>query len=144
MADFRAASRSQRWRVEHAAGARPGDSSGRLPAAPAFRPPQRSGPRLNRGIRYFRSSNPGLVIPDNPDAVGSAGPWAVGSASLWAVGRDAVFSEQQIDYLKKDIPLRRLTTAEDIASTVTWISSEPAARQIIRQVLSVSGGYTMP
>jgi 2-hydroxycyclohexanecarboxyl-CoA dehydrogenase len=79
---------------------------------------------------------PGLVLPDSPDAVGSA--------SLWAVGQDAVFSEKQIDYLKKDIPLRRLTTAEDIANTVTWISSEPAARQLTGQVISVSGGYTMP
>jgi 2-hydroxycyclohexanecarboxyl-CoA dehydrogenase len=79
---------------------------------------------------------PGLVLPDNPDAVGSA--------SLWAAGQDAVFSQKQIDYLKKDIPLRRLTTAEDIANTVTWISSARAARQITGQVLSVSGGYTMP
>jgi 2-hydroxycyclohexanecarboxyl-CoA dehydrogenase len=79
---------------------------------------------------------PGLVLPDSPDAVGSA--------SLWAVGQDAVFNEKQIDYLKKDIPLRRLTTAQDIANTVTWISSEPAARQLTGQVISVSGGYTMP
>ena len=79
---------------------------------------------------------PGLVLPDSPDAVGSA--------SLWAVGQDAVFSEKQIDYLKKDIPLRRLTTAEDIANTVTWISSARAARQITGQVLSVSGEDMMP
>jgi len=79
---------------------------------------------------------PGLVIPDSPDAVGSA--------SLWAAGQDAVFDEKQIDYLKKDIPLRRLTTADDIANTVTWISSDRAARQVTGQVLSVSGGYTMP
>jgi NAD(P)-dependent dehydrogenase (short-subunit alcohol dehydrogenase family) len=78
---------------------------------------------------------PGLVLPDSPDAIGSA--------SLWSVGQDNVFDEKQIGYLKKDIPLRRLTTADDIANTVTWISSR-AARQITGQVLSVSGGYTMP
>lgn len=79
---------------------------------------------------------PGLVIPDGDDAVGAA--------SLWAVGQDAVFNEKQIEFLRKDIPLRRLTTADDIANSVVWISSEPAARQVTGQVISVSGGYTMP
>jgi len=78
---------------------------------------------------------PGLVLPDSPAAVGSA--------SLWAVGQDAVFSEKQIDYLKKDIPLRRLTTAEDIANTVTWISSARAARQITGQDIAVDGGWVI-
>lgn len=79
---------------------------------------------------------PGLVIPDGADAVGAQ--------SLWAVGQDAVFNKQQIDYLQKDTPLRRLTTAQDIANAVLWMSSEKAARQITGQVISVSGGYTMP
>jgi NAD(P)-dependent dehydrogenase (short-subunit alcohol dehydrogenase family) len=79
---------------------------------------------------------PGLVIPDSPGAVGTA--------SLWAAGQDAVFNEKQIDYLKKDTPLRRLTDAADIANAVTWISSPRAARQVTGQVISVSGGYTMP
>lgn len=79
---------------------------------------------------------PGLVIPDSPDAVGAD--------SLWAVGQDAVFNEKQIEFLRKDIPLRRLTTAEDIANSVVWASSDKAARQVTGQVLSVSGGYTMP
>lgn len=79
---------------------------------------------------------PGLVIPDGPDAVGKD--------SLWAVGQDAVFNEQQIEFLRKDIPLRRLTEAEDIANAVVWLSSETAARQVTGQVFSVSGGYTMP
>lgn len=79
---------------------------------------------------------PGLVIPDGPDAVGKD--------SLWAVGEDAVFNEKQIEFLRKDIPLRRLTTAEDIANAVIWVSSENAARQVTGQVFSVSGGYTMP
>ena len=79
---------------------------------------------------------PGLVMPDGPDAVGAD--------SLWAVGQDAVFNEKQIEFLRKDIPLRRLTTAEDIANSVVWLSSNSAARQVTGQVFSVSGGYTMP
>ena len=49
---------------------------------------------------------PGLVIPDGPDAVGAA--------SLWAVGQDNVFNQNQIDYMLKDTPMRRLTTAADV------------------------------
>lgn len=79
---------------------------------------------------------PGLVIPDGPDAVGAA--------SLWAVGQDAVFNQSQIDYMIKDTPLRRLTTAEDIGRAVLWFSSPRAARQVTGQLISVSGGYTMP
>lgn len=79
---------------------------------------------------------PGLVIPDGPDAVGTS--------SLWAVGQDAVFNQNQIDYMIKDTPLRRLTTAEDIGRAVVWFSSSRAARQVTGQLISVSGGYTMP
>jgi NAD(P)-dependent dehydrogenase (short-subunit alcohol dehydrogenase family) len=79
---------------------------------------------------------PGLVIPDGPEAVGAA--------SLWAVGQDAVFNQNQIDFMLKDTPLRRLTTAEDIGRAVLWFSSPQAARQVTGQLISVSGGYTMP
>jgi 2-hydroxycyclohexanecarboxyl-CoA dehydrogenase len=79
---------------------------------------------------------PGVVIPDGPDAVGAS--------SLWAVGQDAVFNQNQIDYMLKDTPLRRLTTAEDIGRAVLWFSSPRAARQVTGQLISVSGGYTMP
>ncbi|HEX7321957.1 MAG TPA: SDR family oxidoreductase [Mycobacterium sp.] len=79
---------------------------------------------------------PGLVIPEGPDAVGAA--------SLWAVGQNAVFNQNQIDYLIKDTPLRRLTTADDIGRAVLWFSSPRAARQVTGQLISVSGGYTMP
>jgi 2-hydroxycyclohexanecarboxyl-CoA dehydrogenase len=79
---------------------------------------------------------PGLVIPDGPDAIGAS--------SLWAVGQDAVFDEKQIDFMLKDTPLRRLTTAEDIGRAVLWFSSPRAARQVTGQLISVSGGYTMP
>lgn len=79
---------------------------------------------------------PGLVIPEGPEAVGAD--------SLWAGGQDAVFNEKQIEFLRRDIPLRRLTVAQDIADAVLWLSSEAAARQVTGQVISVSGGYTMP
>jgi NAD(P)-dependent dehydrogenase (short-subunit alcohol dehydrogenase family) len=79
---------------------------------------------------------PGLVIPEGPEAIGAS--------SLWAVGQDAVFDEKQIDFMLKDTPLRRLTTAEDIGRAVVWFSSPRAARQVTGQLISVSGGYTMP
>ena len=79
---------------------------------------------------------PGLVIPDGPEAVGAS--------SLWAVGQDAVFNEKQIEFMLKDTPMRRLTTADDIGRAVVWFSSPCAARQITGQLISVSGGYTMP
>jgi NAD(P)-dependent dehydrogenase (short-subunit alcohol dehydrogenase family) len=79
---------------------------------------------------------PGLVMP--------SGPEAVGDDSLWSVGQDAVFNQGQIDYLLKDTPLRRLTTADDVANAVLWLASPTAARQVTGQLFSVSGGYTMP
>ncbi|WP_293002361.1 SDR family oxidoreductase [Mycobacterium sp.] len=79
---------------------------------------------------------PGLVIPEGPDAIGPS--------SLWAVGEDAVFNQKQIDFMIKDTPLRRLTDATDVARAVLWFSSPGAARQVTGQMISVSGGYTMP
>lgn len=79
---------------------------------------------------------PGLVMPD--------GPAAVGADSLWAVGEENVFNENQMEYLLKDTPLQRLTTAADIAGSVLFLASETAARQVTGQLFSVSGGYTMP
>ncbi|WP_405846670.1 SDR family NAD(P)-dependent oxidoreductase [Streptomyces sp. NBC_01518] len=80
---------------------------------------------------------PGLVLPESPDAIGTRSLWAVG-------GRDAVFDDRQIEAVRRQIPLRRLTTAEDVSDAVVWVSSERAARQVTGQVLSVSGGYSMP
>lgn len=79
---------------------------------------------------------PGLVVPDGPDAVGAA--------SLWAVGEENVFNDKQRDYLLKDTPLGRMTTAADVAASVLFLASEAAARQVTGQLFSVSGGYTMP
>ncbi|BDB44297.1 2-hydroxycyclohexane-1-carbonyl-CoA dehydrogenase [Mycobacterium kiyosense] len=79
---------------------------------------------------------PGLVIPESPEAVGES--------SLWATGQDSVFNADQIDYMVKGTPLRRLTTAEDIGQATAWFCSPTAARQVTGQLISVSGGYTMP
>ena len=79
---------------------------------------------------------PGLVIPEGPEAVGAA--------SLWSVGQDNVFNQDQIDYMIKGTPLRRLTTAEDIGRATAWFCSPAAAGQVTGQLISVSGGYTMP
>ncbi len=79
---------------------------------------------------------PGLVMPDGPDAIGKG--------SLWAVGQDNVFNQKQIDFMLKDTPMRRLTIAEDVARAVLWFSSPRGARQVTGQMISVSGGYTMP
>jgi 2-hydroxycyclohexanecarboxyl-CoA dehydrogenase len=68
--------------------------------------------------RYGIRSNvvcPGLVIPDGPEAIGAL--------SLWSVGKDAVFDQKQIDFM---------------------FSSPDAARQVTGQLISVSGGDTMP
>ncbi|WP_084027769.1 SDR family NAD(P)-dependent oxidoreductase [Mycobacterium avium] len=79
---------------------------------------------------------PGLVVPEGPEAVGQS--------SLWAVGQDNVFNQDQIDYMVKGTPLRRLTTAEDVGRATVWFCSPTAARQVTGQLISVSGGYTMP
>src|SRR6201995_5118197 len=79
---------------------------------------------------------PGLVIPDGPEAIGAS--------SLWAVGQDNGFNQDQIDYMVKGTPLRRLTSAEDIGRAAAWFCSPTAARQVTGQLISVSGGYTMP
>lgn len=79
---------------------------------------------------------PGLVMPESPDAVGAS--------SLWAVGEDEVFNPKQIDFMLKDTPTRTLTTAVDVARAVLWFSSARAASQVTGQMISVSGGYTMP
>jgi 2-hydroxycyclohexanecarboxyl-CoA dehydrogenase len=91
------------------------------------------------GGRHGIRSNivcPGLVMPDGPEAVGAS--------SLWAGGEDGVFNDSQIEYLLKDTPSGRLTTAADVAASVLWLSSSTAARQVTGQLISVSGGYTMP
>jgi len=79
---------------------------------------------------------PGLVLPDE-----DAEP---GPHSVWAAGRDAIFTPEQADYVLRQQPLRRPTTAADIANAVLWVSSPLAARQVTGQVIAVGGGSSMP
>jgi NAD(P)-dependent dehydrogenase (short-subunit alcohol dehydrogenase family) len=79
---------------------------------------------------------PGLVIPESADAVGAA--------SLWSVGQDEVFNPKQIEFMLKDTPTRQLTTAHDVGNAVLFFASPVAAGQVTGQLISVSGGYTMP
>ena len=87
-----------------------------------------------RGIRA-NVVCPGLVLPDEG---------GVGAQSLWAGGRDAVFNDDQIESVRAQTPLRRLTTPRDIADAVVWLSSPAAARQVTGQVVAVGGGSSMP
>jgi 2-hydroxycyclohexanecarboxyl-CoA dehydrogenase len=89
--------------------------------------------------RYGIRSNviaPGLVVPED---AAQAGPH-----SVWAHGSEEIFTQDQADYVLRQQPLRRMTTAADIASAVLWISSPLAARQVTGQVVAVGGGSTMP
>jgi NAD(P)-dependent dehydrogenase (short-subunit alcohol dehydrogenase family) len=79
---------------------------------------------------------PGLVVPEGPEAIGAE--------SLWTGEEGAVFTEAQRDSILRTLPLRRLTTAEDIAHTVVFLSSDTCSRQTTGQLLSVSGGFVMP
>lgn len=87
-----------------------------------------------RGIRA-NVVCPGLVLPDEG---------GVGSESLWAAGRDAIFDADQIEHVTRQTPLRRLTTPDDVAAAVVWLSSPTAARQVTGQVVAVGGGSSMP
>ncbi|WP_394934851.1 SDR family NAD(P)-dependent oxidoreductase [uncultured Ilumatobacter sp.] len=78
---------------------------------------------------------PGVVLPDDD---------AVGAGSLWRAGRDAIFNDAQLASVERELPLRRLTTAADVANSVLFFSSDAASRQLTGQVVSVSGGYSMP
>ena len=83
------------------------------------------------GIRA-NSVCPGLVIPTPDD---------IGAESLWQ--QDIGFGEREIANIEAAIPLRRRSTATDIAWAVVFLASRQA-RQLSGQVLSVSGGFAMP
>jgi NAD(P)-dependent dehydrogenase (short-subunit alcohol dehydrogenase family) len=83
------------------------------------------------GIRA-NSVCPGLVIPEPDD---------IGEQSLWQ--QDIGMGEREVANIESGTPLRRRSTAVDIANTVVYLASEPA-RQLTGQVLSVSGGFHMP
>lgn len=77
---------------------------------------------------------PGLVLPEDDETMGEM--------SLWR-DRDAVMNEDQITYVKRNTPLRRLSRPEDIANAVLFLASDRTARQLTGQMLTVSGGFAM-
>ena len=84
------------------------------------------------GIR-LNTVCPGLIPPR---------PERTGVESMWAGELASVLSEEARERAARAYPLRRLGTAEDVASAVVFLASD-AASYITGQTLSVDGGYTM-
>jgi 2-hydroxycyclohexanecarboxyl-CoA dehydrogenase len=85
--------------------------------------------------RYGIRSNsvcPGLVIPAAE---------AIGARSLWQ--SEIGFGDKEIGDMERAIPLRQRPEAHDIAATVVYLASAKA-RMLTGQVVSVSGGFSMP
>jgi NAD(P)-dependent dehydrogenase (short-subunit alcohol dehydrogenase family) len=76
---------------------------------------------------------PGLVLPEAS---------AIGAGSLWRE-REAIMDDAQVDYVRRGTPLRRLSTAEDVARSVVFLASERTARQLTGQLITVAGGFAM-
>jgi NAD(P)-dependent dehydrogenase (short-subunit alcohol dehydrogenase family) len=76
---------------------------------------------------------PGLVVPERS---------AIGTGSLWQ-DRAAVMNDAQVAYVERGTPLRRLSTARDVALSVAFLASERAARQLTGQLVTVAGGFAM-
>lgn len=77
---------------------------------------------------------PGLTLPDDPDTLGNQ--------SLWR-DRQSIMNDEQVAYVARNTPLRRLAKAEDIANAVTFLASGEAARLITGQLITVAGGFAM-
>ena len=77
---------------------------------------------------------PGVTIPTTREEVGDQSMWA---------GTNSMFTPDQLEKVAKALPLRRVGSAEDVASAVVFLSSKKAAGYITGQILSVSGGYSM-
>lgn len=77
---------------------------------------------------------PGLTLPDDPDTLGDQ--------SLWR-DRHSIMNDDQVAYVARNTPLRRLPKAEDIANAVTFLASGEAARMITGQLITVAGGFAM-
>ena len=76
---------------------------------------------------------PGVVVPPQEESISEE--------SMWNQMRD-VFTEDVRERVKRNYPLRRLATSNEIANAVVFLASD-AASFITGQTLSVSGGYTM-
>ena len=76
---------------------------------------------------------PGLTVPQSEEEMGQD--------SMWLQMRD-IFTDEVLERVKRGYVLRRLGTADELAKSVVFLSSD-AASFVTGQTLSVSGGYTM-
>ncbi len=76
---------------------------------------------------------PGLTLPASEEEYGEGSPWKMTAA---------FFTDDLKEKIKKNYPLRRLGTSQDIANAVLFMASD-ASSFITGQTLSVSGGYSM-
>jgi 2-hydroxycyclohexanecarboxyl-CoA dehydrogenase len=76
---------------------------------------------------------PGLTLPASEEEYGEGSPWKMTAA---------FFTDDLKEKIKKNYPLRRLGTSDDIANAVLFMASD-ASSFITGQTLSVSGGYSM-
>ena len=76
---------------------------------------------------------PGLTVPQSDEEMGQD--------SMWLQMRD-IFTDDVLERVKRSYVLRRLGTADELAKSVVFLSSD-AASFVTGQTLSVSGGYTM-
>ncbi|MBS1889207.1 MAG: SDR family oxidoreductase [Actinobacteria bacterium] len=74
---------------------------------------------------------PGLVIPGDDSGLGSD--------SMWQHQKD-LMNDEQVDYVRKLTPVRRLSEPRDIADAVLFLASD-RARQVTGQTVSVAGGF---
>lgn len=79
----------------------------------------------------------------NAVAPGAVEPEGIGSGSLWATAGQIWQDDSQLASVLRQVPLRRLSTPDDVAYAVLFLASETTARQLTGQVLNVSGGFHM-
>jgi 2-hydroxycyclohexanecarboxyl-CoA dehydrogenase len=77
---------------------------------------------------------PGLVLPEEGEELGAE--------SIWR-DRASIMNDEQVAYVVKNTPLRRLSTPDDIARAVLFLASDLTGRQLTGQMLTVSGGFAM-
>jgi 2-hydroxycyclohexanecarboxyl-CoA dehydrogenase len=88
------------------------------------------------GIR-FNSVAPGAILPPEE------GEHSVGGESVWAQPTQIWQNDEQLESVRRQIPLRRMASANDVAHSVLFLASDRTAHQLTGQVLSVSGGFHM-
>lgn len=77
---------------------------------------------------------PGLTLPDDPETLGDQ--------SLWR-DRQSIMNDDQVAYVTRNTPLRRLPKAQDIANAAAFLASNDVAGLITGQLITVAGGFAM-